>query len=260
MPLLRRHEALDQIEVALVERPQNVVPDIRTQPERLAEPGVTIVGPGRATTPLLYCSDGQHVAVASAESRMIENFQPAVPPGERLIGVAPLVGDWVPRGGRLPNFLLVFLLARPISVLVFLPFDDDSGTVANLQLALTVAIWIGVLVWYLRWRRRHPKPNNLASAMMSYGRSGLVVLVTASQVLVTVLSGTAKWRDGPRPAWQAQPIRGLLCVDSDGDDVIFGFEDHSVATLHPQHPKGSDVLKFVALAQDALEASDARIG
>lgn len=172
----------------------------------------------------------------------LEDWQPAVPSGHRLLAAAPLTGDWgFPESAPWLGGVLLGI-AYPVGTSSFW-----------VGLSLYVAAAVGIVVRILWWRRRHPPPTGMAAILDVRRGDGPVVLVTDAAILATNMRLSSRLTGRARPTATAGTLPGLVAVDVRGRLLLLTFADGSTACMRQRSPTKGAAERVAALAAPVLQ-------
>jgi hypothetical protein len=176
----------------------------------------------------------------------LQDWQPAVPPGQQLLAAAPVSYERpIPPTVRFLAFAVVYFLAFVV--------DPRIGPVplAPIFLLALVGALVGWELWGQRQRRRR---TGMAVAVQHPYVREPALLVTDGDILVTEMR-TSWWSSRPtaQPIGPGRPVPGLVAMDAEKERLVLSFADGSRATLWPRQPKRGAAARVAALAAPVLE-------
>jgi hypothetical protein len=171
------------------------------------------------------------------------------------VAAASMVGIWhgppLAYGQWMTLTVVAGLMSTGVSDLIF----GTDGSAVRIWIAWVRITLLGVLVavlvvWRWKWSRSHHRPTGMAAVLDR--DQGPVLLVTATNVLVTAIRKPTGFSGRAAPAGPASPVEGLASIQADGELLIVGFEDGSEATLRQRWPTPGAAERVAALAAPIL--------
>ena len=174
----------------------------------------------------------------------LDDWQPAAPEGHRLLAAAPLTGDWG------------WPVLPPVAIGAFGGLNPLLWTAPPYGVGVYCALLVGLAAYVVRWRRAHPHPSGMAAALDVPRRTGPVVVVTDSAVLMAAMK--ASRYDGRATATgPGSAVRGLVGIEAVGERLVLSFADGSTASMRQRVRTKGAAARVAALAAPVLGSRNA---